>query len=129
MLATDHIRQIAADTPSVYAFRIEGDATVEEMAAMGAVMNAAFDRKETVRMLVILHDFATSDASAGLALQSIKAQLRSLSHVEKYAVVGAPALAAAMVELFDRVIFIDARTFAEDEEDAAWRFVGSRPIG
>lgn len=128
MLTTDHIQQIATDKASVYAFRVEGGVTLDEMASMGGVMDNAFDLEKTVRMIVILDDFGLSDASAGLALQSIKAQFRSLAHVEKYAIVGAPAFAAAMIELFEKVIPVDARTFTSDDEDAAWHFVGSRPV-
>ncbi len=93
-LSTDHIQQIANSDPSVYAFRIEGGATADEMAAMADVMNAAFDRDEKVNMLLILRHFGAADAASGLALRSLYSQIRSLSHVERYAVVGAPTLAA-----------------------------------
>ena len=60
MLSTAHIRQIAASDPLVYAFRIEGGATADEMAALADVMNAAFDRDEKVNMLLVLHEFGAA---------------------------------------------------------------------
>jgi hypothetical protein len=128
MLRTEHIRQIATNKASVYAFRVEGGVTLEEMASMGSVMNDAFDRENGVSMIIILDKLGMSDAGAGFALQSIKAQFRSLAHVEKYAVVGAPTFAAAMIELFEKVIPVNAKTFTSDDEEAAWRFVESRPV-
>lgn len=125
--STDHIEQVANSDPSVYAFRIEGGATADEMAAMADVMNAAFDRDEKVNMLLVLHDFGATDATSGLAVRSLYAQMRSLAHVERYAVVGAPAVAAAMIETFEKVLPIEARTFDPEEEAAAWTFVGARP--
>lgn len=127
MLQTTNITQIATDDPAVYAFRIEGGVTTEEMAGMAEVMNAAFDRDETVSMLVLLHDFVASDAAAGLSLRSLESQVRSLAHVERYGVVGAPSFAAAMIETFDKISPIDARTFDPGEEAAAWAFVGAAP--
>ena len=127
MLLTPNITQIETTDPSVYAFRIEGGASAEEMADMAEVMNAAFDRDETVSMLVLLHDFDASDAAAGLSLRSLESQFRSLAHVERYGVVGAPAFAAAMIEAFGRIGPIEARTFDPGEEAAAWAFVGASP--
>lgn len=127
MLSTDHIKQISNTDSSVYAFRVEGGASADEMAAMADVMNAAFDRDEKVNMLLILHDFGAADASAGLALRSLYSQVRSLAHVERYAVVGAPTVAAAMIETFEKVLPLEAKTFDPEEEAAAWTFVGARP--
>lgn len=128
MLTTSHITQIETTDRRVYAFRIAGGVTSEEMADIAEVMNAAFDRDETVSMLVLLHGFDASDAAAGLSLRSLEAQFRSLAHVERYGVVGAPAFAAAMIEAFGKIGPIEARTFDPDEEAAAWAFVGTSPV-
>ena len=127
MLSTCRIKQIATDKASVYAFRFESGVTSDEMAKLADVLNAAFDRNEKVRLLFILHDFGASDAMAGLAPRSLYSQMRSLAHVERYAVVGAPAIAAALIETSEKVLPVDARTFDADEEQEAWRFVGAPP--
>ena len=127
MLSTLSIKQIATDKPSVYAFHIEGGVTADEMAKLADVVNAAFDRDEKVSLLFILHDFGASDAMAGLTPGSLYSQMRSLAHVERYAVVGAPTIAAALIETSEKVLPVEARTFDPDEENAAWHFVGARP--
>jgi hypothetical protein len=128
MLATDHIAQIAADQTTVYVFRIDGGVTAGEMSAMADVMNAAFDRDEKVSMLLILSDFGAGDAISGVNPNSLYSQMRSLSHVERYAVVGAPSVAAGMINAFDKVLPIEARTFDAEDEASAWEFVGARPL-
>ena len=127
MFASDRIRQIAAVPPSVLAFRIEGGATSEEMGAMAEIVDDAFDRQGTVNMLLILHDYEPSDAMAGLSLRSLKTQARSVSHIGRYAVVGAPSAAARMIGAFDKVSNIEARAFDPQDEAAAWAFVGAQP--
>lgn len=127
MPKTSKIVQIAADAPFVYAFRIEGGVSAAEMSEMAETMNAAFDRGETVNMLLILRDFDAADALSGLSARSLESQFRSLRHVERYAVVGAPAFAAAMIETFGKMSPIAAETFDPAEEAAAWAFVGARP--
>ena len=49
--------------------------------------------------------------------------LRSNTHVRRYAVVGAPAFAEAMIRLFDPVSPVDARIFDPHERDQARTWV------
>jgi hypothetical protein len=128
MLDTQAIHQIPTDHERVYAFRIEGGVGAEEMDGLAGTMNEAFDRHdEPVRMLLILEGFRPEDATTGLTLESLRAQLRSATGIERYAVVGAPDAARRMIEASDAVSPIDARTFDREEEDAAWAFVEARP--
>lgn len=127
MLDTPTIRQIPTDTPRVYAFRVCGDTRADDMAAMAALMNCAFDEGQEVDMLLVLEGFGTGDTVAGLTLETVTSQVRSLTHVGKYAVVGAPGPAAAMIRAFGRLIPVDARVFDPAEEAAAWDFVEARP--
>jgi len=122
------ITQLQVDNPAVFAFLIRGEVTHEDMKAMGATMNAAFDTYDSVSMLLIFAPYDGSETGAGLSAEALKSRFRSLSHVEKYAVVGAPPAAAAMINAMDTLIPVDARTFNAADEQEAWRFVGARPI-
>ena len=68
------------------------------------------------------------DAGAGWDMNVWKSQFRSLAKVDKYAVVGAPSFAETMINVSDKIIPTDARTFAASEEIAAWHFVGAKPV-
>lgn len=127
MLATKSINEIATDRADVFAFRIRGEVSSEDMQAMAARMNAAFDTHETVSMLLIFEGFEGSDTGAAFDIETIKAQFRALGKVDKYAVVDAPSSAAGMIETMGKVIPVEARTFDAGQEAEAWRFVGASP--
>lgn len=120
------ITRIPVDNPLVFAFRITGDISAEDMADMASVMNAAFDAHPSVSMLLIFDHF--DGARPSLDMKTLRSQFRALAKVDKYAVVGAPAVAATMITLMDKVIPTDARTFEAQDEAEAWRFVGARPL-
>ena len=82
---------------------------------MAATMNADFDPHQTAPMLVQFDQYRGVDATAGFYLRTLITQLRSLAKVDKYAVVGAPAFAAGIVDVTGRIIPTDARTFAATE--------------
>lgn len=127
MFKTDKITEILTDISSVYAFRIEAGVRSKEMAQMAEFLDAAFDRQGTISILLLLHDFRMTDALRSLSFKTLATQARSISHVERYAVVGAPKIAAVMVETFDPISPIKARSFEQGAEEAAWDFVGARP--
>lgn len=128
MLQSETINQIPVDNPLVYAFRISGEINAVDMKAMGVIMNDAFDVHPSVSMLLIFDQFEGLDLGAGFDKETFTSQFRSLAKVDKYAVVGAPSVASTMINVMDKVIPTDARTFLRSEEAAAWAFVGARPV-
>lgn len=128
MLPHPNIEEIPVNAPHVYAFRIRGEVGAEDMKAMAATMNAAFDRMESVSMVLIFEEYEGREIGAGMNAETMKSQFRSLSKVEKYAVVGAPSAAEAMINTMDKIIPVDARTFERADEGKAWEFVGAAPI-
>ncbi|MBU2360559.1 MAG: STAS/SEC14 domain-containing protein [Alphaproteobacteria bacterium] len=115
---------LPTDYDHVYAFDITGNLDATGMGEMGQILNAAFDSQPgKINVLLRFKDFDDSDAGVGINLSAIKAQMRSLTHVGRYAVVGAPAGASGMISFFNHIIPVDARTFDEGEEQAAWDFV------
>lgn len=127
MLTTPTIVQIPVQSADVYAFRIRAEITAEDLKAMAETMNAAFDAKSSVSMLLIFDPYDGAEAGAGLDLQTLTSQFRSIAKVDKYAVVGAPSFATTMINVMDKIIPTDARTFAAADEPLAWEFVGTRP--
>lgn len=55
--------------------------------------------------------------------EGLAAQAKSVSHVRKYAVVGAPGWAKGMINFFGLVSSVDTKTFDLDDEAAAWAWV------
>lgn len=129
MLVTPSIVQIATDTATVHAFRIRAEIGADDLQAMGAAMNRAFDRHPSVSMLLIFETYDGVEGGAGLDLETLSANVRALASVDRYAVVGAPAAAARLIEMMDKIIPTRARTFDTADAPAAWAFVGARPLG
>ena len=122
------IRRIPTDMATVHAFRIVGKVSADDMKGMAQTMNAAFDTHDTVSMLLIFDHFDGAEAGAGFDMETLKSQFRALADVDRYAVVGAPDAAETMIAVMDKIIPTDARTFDAGQEQAAWQFVGARPI-
>lgn len=129
MLMSNAIRQIATTKSTVFAFEISGEVSAAEMEAMADTMNAAFDRHDTVDMVLIFRDFEGSAPGAGLDWSSIKSRFRSLSNVGTYAVVGAPGWAEKLIDGIGTLIPVKTRTFAKHDVDAAWAAVDAQPAG
>ena len=128
MLRTRSIQQIATTVPEVFAFRVTGVVDRTDLDAMATVIEAAFERHDQVSMLVDLTAYTGSEPSAPFDLDVVGVQLASLAKIDRYAVVGAPDLAAALVTALDKIIPVEARTFPADSLKAAWAFVEAQPI-
>ncbi len=117
---------LPTDHDHVYAFDVTGDLDAQGMEEMACVLNAAFDRHENkINVLLRFRHFEASDAGVGINLAAMKAQIRSLIHMGRYAVVGAPETAENMIEFFNHVIPVNARTYSSNDEQAAWDFVNT----
>jgi hypothetical protein len=127
MLKSRTVQQIATTSPDVYAFRLRGEVMADDLRAMAETMNAAFDVQPAVSMLLIFDAYEGVETGAGFDVQTLTSQFRSLVKVDKYAVVGAPGFASGMINVMDKIIPTDARTFDAGDEAMAWDFVGARP--
>ena len=121
------IHPVATTRENLLAFRISGRVDKEDMHGMAEMANAAFDRFETVDMLLIFEEFAGRDTGAMFDAEAMKAQFRSVAKVGRYVVVGAPESARTMIEAMDAVIPVKAMTFDRGDEEKAWVELGARP--
>ena len=132
MPATAPNRSIAAlDTsrPDLLAFAIEAKIARADIEWMARRVENAFERHDTIDMILLIPHYEGAELGAVFDAEAFKAQMRSARHVSRYAVVGAPAWAAAMINLFAPLSPVEAKTFGTDEAAAAWRWVGGTPSG
>lgn len=122
------ITQIPTDNSTVYAFRVIGHIHDDASEALSDFMNTVFDTHAKVNMLLDLSQFTGSDWDSMLDGDVIKSRLRSLKHVQRYAVVGAPDRAATMIALMDKIIPVEARAFDTADIAKAWDFAGAQPV-
>jgi hypothetical protein len=102
-------------------FEISGKITKADIEGMASQVDGAFDALETIDLLLIMTDFEDLDAGAVFDGLSMEVQARSIRHVRRYGVIGAPALARAMIEAFGQVSGqrADLR-LSEQTEARAW---------
>jgi hypothetical protein len=121
------VHPVTTTRPNLLAFRITGKVTKEDMHEMAEMSNAAFDRFETVDMLLIFDNFEGQEMGALFDLESMKAQFRSIMNVGRYVVVGAPESARALIEGMGAMLPVKAMTFDKGDEELAWVELEARP--
>ncbi|MEH6829995.1 MAG: STAS/SEC14 domain-containing protein [Sulfitobacter sp.] len=122
------ITEIESDAPNVHAFRVSGHIDDDASEALAKHMNGVFDGSDKVNMLLDLTCFTGSDWDSWFDGDVITSRFRALSHVKRYAVIGAPEKAAKMINLIDKVIPVEAKAFDASNAVDTWEFVGARPI-
>jgi hypothetical protein len=88
---------------------------------MAKEVDRAFEHFDEIDMLLVMRRFDGAEVGAAMDAKVLKVQFRSLVKVRKYAVVGAPTWVNAMINAFDVVVPVDARTSDLADEAAARR--------
>lgn len=127
--ATGSIRRLANTRPTLLAFEIAGKISKADIEDMARRIEQAFDVHDRIDILLIMSDFEGLDAGAVFDGEALGAQWRSIRHVRKYGVVGAPAWARAMIEFSDILSPVEAKTFDLEAQAEAWAWIddGSQP--
>jgi hypothetical protein len=126
MLKSETIHQIRTNKCNLYAFRITGRVTRDDMEDMGRLMNDVFDNSDKVDMLLIFDRFDGAETGASLGWESLKSRVRSVTNVRRYVVAGAPGSARGLIEAMGKLLPVEAETFAN--ESAAWRALDAQEL-
>jgi hypothetical protein len=115
--------------PDLLIFDIRAKITEADIEWMAAEADAAFDRFDEIDMLIVMSNYDGADLGAIFDGKALGVQARAARHVRRYAVVGAPAWAAAMINLFSPLTPVEEKTFSLADEAVArlWVDEGERP--
>ena len=105
------IRQTQSGRADLLVFEVVSKIHRSDMETMAAAVDAAMEVHDQIDILLLFTDFEGVTLGALFDGEAMKVGLRSNTHVRRYAVVGAPAVAEVMIRLFDPVSPVDARTF------------------
>ncbi len=100
-------------------FQIRAKITKPDIEWMAAQANTGFDRFDEIDMLIVMSNYDGADLGALFDGDALGVQARAARHVRRYAVVGAPAWAEAMINLFAPLTPVEEKTFALEDEAAA----------
>ncbi len=117
------IVQVQSHRPSLLIFEIRAKIAREDMEWMARRVDAAFEAREKIDLLLVMTNYDGAELGAVFDGEAAGVMMRSLKHVRRYGVVGAPGWARAMIELFKWTTPVEEKTFALDELPEARRWI------
>lgn len=117
------IKQRQSPRPNLLAFEIGAKIPKADIEWMSEIVDKAFDAYDEIDMLLIMTNYEGTDLGTKFSGEAVAVQVRSLGHVRRYAVVGAPGWASAMIELSGKVSPVETKTFDLEDERTAWAWV------
>jgi hypothetical protein len=119
---------IEADSPNVFGFEIEGRPGAIELKALVDHSEELLRQNSTLRVLARLKHFDGVAIGGILDRELIDVKRRSLSQVERFAIIGGPDWLGAWLSVLDSVFKIEIRHFELTDETKAWDWLGAQPI-
>jgi hypothetical protein len=116
------------DSPNVVGFGIEGRPSAMELKALVDQFEALLRQNRTLRVLGRLKHFDGVAIGGILDRELLDVKRRSLSQVERFAIVGGPDWLGAWTSVLDSVFKIEIRHFELTDETQAWAWLGAQPI-
>lgn len=113
--------------PDLLAFEIKDKVTKDDIEWMSAITDAAMKTHNKIDMLIIMSNYEGTELAASFDSYANSVKARSVAHINRYVVVGAPTLAKAMINLSGLVLPVETKTFDIEEEDAAWNYLAQKP--
>lgn len=119
------ISQRQSPRPDLLAFEITSKITKPDIEWMSSVVDDAMRAHSKIDMLIIMSNYDGSDVGAIFDSHASSTMARSVAHIRRYGVVGAPAFAEAMINLSGMVMPIDTKTFDLTDEQRAWDWISA----
>lgn len=116
---------IRRDAPraDLLAFEVKDRITKPDIEWMSTIADEAMKTHDKIDMLIIMSNYEGSDAEAKHDAYANDVKSRSVAHIRKYVVVGAPWFARVMIALNGAIKPVDTKTYNLDEEAAAWAYL------
>lgn len=117
-----------SDDPTCLIFAFDRRLDHTQVVAMAELVDHAIKRNGELRLLLDLRRTETFSLGAFLSPKAMVTSVHSIGPVSRYAVVGAPDIAAFAVEGFGTILPLESRAFSADEYADAHKWVtGTAP--
>jgi len=117
------IVQQTSPRPGLLIFEIRAKIAKKDIEWMAARVDQAFDAHKKIDLLLVMTHYDGAELGAVFDGEAAAVMTRSLAHVRRYGVVGAPGWARAMIELFKWVTPVEEKTFSLDDLEAARQWI------
>lgn len=119
------IHFLQTTSENVFAYEIDGRVTEQDIKDAVEELKSKLSGSEKINILVRMKNFKGFDLAALLNDDLYRVKYRSLSQVERYAVVGAPTWMRNLLELIDPALKLKIQVFDAEDENAAWQWIGA----
>jgi hypothetical protein len=119
---------IETDSPNVVGFGIDGRSDPTELKALVDLFEELLRQNRTLRVLGRLKHFDGVAIGGILHREVLDVKRRSLSQVERFAIVGGPDWLGTWLSVLDSVFKIEIRHFELTDETKAWEWLGAQPV-
>ena len=109
--------------PDLLAFEVKAKITKPDIEWMASIADEAMKAHGEIDMLIVMSNFEGTDLGAAFDSHALGVQTRSVAHIRRYAVVGAPLFARGMIEVSGAITPVKTKTFNLAEERDAWAWV------
>lgn len=110
---------------NVFAYEVNGKLREKDIKAAIGQFKPYLERKDKINVLARMKNFGGFGLLSALDDDLVKIKYKSLSRVEKYAIVGPSAWMRNFLELVSPLFSAKIKVFDETEEQAAWDWVGA----
>jgi hypothetical protein len=121
--ASIHFLQTTND--KVFAYEVNGKLREKDIKAAVEQFKPYLEREGKINVLARMKDFGGFDLLSVFDDDLIKLKYKSLSKVDRYAVIGPSAWMRNLLELISPMFSAQVRVFDASEEQAAWEWVGA----
>lgn len=109
--------------PDLLAFEIRDKISKVDIEWMSSLTDEAMQSLDKIDMLIIMSNYEGSDLGATFDGYAASVKARSVAHIRRYVVVGAPTFAKTMINLSGFVMPVETKTFDLEDEAAAWAWL------
>lgn len=121
------IRRGQSHRPDLLVFEVIDKIDRPAIEGMAAAVDAAFEQYDQIDILIVMTLFEGADAAAVFDAKALNVEGRSLKHVGRYCVVGAPGWLEAMINVSGVLTPVETATFRLDELAEAHRWIDRAP--
>jgi hypothetical protein len=120
------IHFLQTTNPNVFAYEVNGRLRAKDVKSAIKEFRGYLDKNGKVNVLGKLSDFNGFDIFALLEDDLVKIKFKSLSKVDKYAIIGARSWMRNFLELVSPITSVKLKVFDPEDEAAAWDWVGAQ---